>query len=90
MLNNIWSPMYEVKLPQVSVSMRRRTYAIYHVHPYVVLIYVVTLHKHTMHVDVYPYLLYLVRYIQKLYSIYVPSNIVRVTKKGNYMYMYIS
>ena len=76
--------MYEVKLPQVSVSMRRKTYAINHVHPYVVLIYVVTLHKH---VDVYPYLLYLVRYIQKLYSIYVPSNIVRVTKKGNYMYI---
>ena len=79
--------MYEVKLPQVSVSMRRKTYAINHVHPYVVLIYVVTLHKHTMHVDVYPYLLYLVRYIQKLYSIYVPSNIVCVTKKGNYMYI---
>ena len=33
MLNNIWSPMYEVKLPQVSVSMRRKTYAINHVHP---------------------------------------------------------
>ena len=34
-----------------------------------------------MHVDVYPYFLYLVRYIQKLYAIYMPSNIVRVTKK---------
>ena len=40
-----------------------------------------------MHVDVYPYFSYLVGYIQKLYSIYMPSNIVRVTYKGNCMYI---
>ena len=39
--------MYEVKLPQISVSMTIKKDAINHAHPYVVRIYFVTLPKHT-------------------------------------------
>ena len=39
-----------------------------------------------MCVDVYP-ILNLIRYMQKFYIIYMPPNLVRVTYKGNYMYI---
>ena len=66
--------MYEVKLPQVSVSTRyNNNDALSHCHPYVVRIYSVTLHQHTHVCLRLPVLLYLIRYmnIKVIYHIYI-------------------
>ena len=68
--------MYEVKLPHVAVSMRRKKM------PLIMLIHTLFgfILSHYINIpmcfDVYPYFLYLIRYMQKFYIIYIrPQNL---------------